>query len=311
VPSAATGGTFSAGNYSITYANGSLTVSPALLTITPNSISKLAGVALPATTTDFVSAGLKNGETIAQVKQSGLGISAAAPVGTGYGIVLSDASGGSFDPANYSITYTPFVAGVSGGSVTVTAPTVQFVTIPIIVQQIAPAVFGPSALNYIPVQLPVASLAGATGASASISATGASASISAAGVSAAGVSTAIGSAAAPAAIGTPVNAAAGPNLSAGGAPTASAVSAVGSDPSGSTGSPSASGTSAGTGTTTSGASQTASAQPGTSADSSANNAESSDSSSRTANAVTAIGQVRDLVGPTNIRVVNGGINTSR
>ena len=39
-PSAATGGTFSTGNYNITYANGSLTITPATLTVTANNASK-------------------------------------------------------------------------------------------------------------------------------------------------------------------------------------------------------------------------------------------------------------------------------
>jgi hypothetical protein len=56
-PSAAAGGTFSVGNYSITYANGTLTVNAAPLSVTATSASKTYGAANPAfadTITGFV-----------------------------------------------------------------------------------------------------------------------------------------------------------------------------------------------------------------------------------------------------------------
>jgi hypothetical protein len=45
VPSAATGGTFTASNYSITYANGTLTVNPKALTVTADDGSATYGTA--------------------------------------------------------------------------------------------------------------------------------------------------------------------------------------------------------------------------------------------------------------------------
>jgi hypothetical protein len=49
-PSAATGGTFTAANYNITYANGTLTVNPLGVTVTADAQSKLYGTADPALT---------------------------------------------------------------------------------------------------------------------------------------------------------------------------------------------------------------------------------------------------------------------
>src|SRR5205807_439967 len=69
-PSAATGGTFTAGNYTITYATGQLTVNAATLTVTPNAVSTTySGVALNNTTysdntANYSITGFQNGETI-------------------------------------------------------------------------------------------------------------------------------------------------------------------------------------------------------------------------------------------------------
>ena len=77
-PSAATGGTFNAGNYTITYANGTLTVTPAALTITANNGSKIYGQT-PASTA-FTASGLRNGETIGSVTEASTGTAAATSV---------------------------------------------------------------------------------------------------------------------------------------------------------------------------------------------------------------------------------------
>ena len=84
-PSAATGGTFVAGNYNITYATGDLNVSPAALTVTANGQTKQHGqtLAFGAGSTLFTSAGLKNSETIGSVTLSvnNNGGAAAAAIG--------------------------------------------------------------------------------------------------------------------------------------------------------------------------------------------------------------------------------------
>jgi hypothetical protein len=105
VPSSATGGTFTASNYSITYTNGTLTVNTALLTITADDASKCFGTTYTLGTSAFTSIGLQNSETIGSVTLNSSGASSGAAVGT-YAIVPSAATGGTFTVSNYSITYT-------------------------------------------------------------------------------------------------------------------------------------------------------------------------------------------------------------
>jgi hypothetical protein len=101
-PSAATGGTFTAGNYSITYNTGALTVNPASLTVTASNATKTYGQT--PTLTAFTSSGLQNSETIGNVTESSSGTSATASVGS-YSITPSAATGGTFTAGNYNITY--------------------------------------------------------------------------------------------------------------------------------------------------------------------------------------------------------------
>src|SRR5574343_217059 len=62
VPTAATGGTFNAANYSITYVKGNITVTQAALTVTADNISKVYGATLTSGTgkTTFTYSGLQN-----------------------------------------------------------------------------------------------------------------------------------------------------------------------------------------------------------------------------------------------------------
>ena len=116
VPSAATGGTFSAGNYVITYVNGSLTIAPAPLTVTASNASKIYGQT--PTLSAFTSSGLQNGETIGSVTQTSAGMAGTASVaGSPYAVVPSAATGGTFSAGNYVITYV-------NGSLTITPVTV-------------------------------------------------------------------------------------------------------------------------------------------------------------------------------------------
>ena len=107
----ATGGTFSSANYDITYAAGSLTVGKAALTVTATDVTKTYGQT--STLSAFTSSGLQNSETIGSVTLTSSGTAATAGVGSSpYAISVSNATGGTFDAANYDITYT-------GGSLTV------------------------------------------------------------------------------------------------------------------------------------------------------------------------------------------------
>ena len=97
--SAATGSGLS--NYSITYATGStLTVSAAVLTITPTSESKTYGSTY--TLTAYTATGLQNSDTVTGVTLASSGTVATATVGS-YAITASAATGSGL--SNYSITY--------------------------------------------------------------------------------------------------------------------------------------------------------------------------------------------------------------
>lgn len=122
-PSAASGGTFSPGNYSITYNTGTLTVDPKALTITADTVTKPFGATLSSPVTGssaFTSAGLVGSETIGSVTIT-YGTGSAAEDSAGdypNQVTPSLAVGGTFDIANYAVTYV-------SASLTVTAdPTI-------------------------------------------------------------------------------------------------------------------------------------------------------------------------------------------
>jgi hypothetical protein len=103
-PSNASGGTFIPGNYTIRYVNGILTVTPAPLIITASNVTKTYGQT--PTLTGFTTSPLLNGETVGSVTETSPGTPAKAPVaGSPYVITPSDATGGTFIPGNYSISY--------------------------------------------------------------------------------------------------------------------------------------------------------------------------------------------------------------
>ncbi len=119
-PGGATGGSFNAGNYSISYANGSLTVTPAALTVTAGNASKSYGQT--PTLSAFSSTGLQNAETIGSVTETSAGRAATASVSGGpYTITPGSATGGSFDAGNYSIGYANGSLTVTPAALTVTA----------------------------------------------------------------------------------------------------------------------------------------------------------------------------------------------
>ena len=108
-PSAATGGTFTANNYDITYATGNIIVGKANLTITANDVNKTYGATLTggAGSTAFTSSALQNSETIGSVTIAyGSGAASNAAVGTySNAVTPSAATGGTFNTNNYNINY--------------------------------------------------------------------------------------------------------------------------------------------------------------------------------------------------------------
>jgi hypothetical protein len=125
VPSAAEG-TYLPSNYIVSYVNGTLTVTPAPLTITANDVVKNYGenIALPVTA--FSTQGLLNGDRVSTVLPSSVGQSANALPGISYPIVLGQPTGSEFVASNYSIGYV-------NGSLTVIA-----------LPEIFPTSFGPA-----------------------------------------------------------------------------------------------------------------------------------------------------------------------
>ena len=105
-------------SYSGSAGAANLTVSPASLTITADPTNKFYGqtVTFGSGSKQFTNTGLQNGETIDSVTLACSGGVATAPVsGSPYTITPSAATGGTFNPANYSITYNP-------GTLTVVLP---------------------------------------------------------------------------------------------------------------------------------------------------------------------------------------------
>ncbi len=93
-------------NYATAIRTVSLDVLPAPLTVTANDRSKTYGQAAAFTGAEFTAAGLQNSETVGTVTLTSSGAAPTATVaGSPYSIVPSAASDGTFNPANYSVTY--------------------------------------------------------------------------------------------------------------------------------------------------------------------------------------------------------------
>ncbi|MDB5004675.1 MAG: hypothetical protein JWQ34_2900, partial [Mucilaginibacter sp.] len=100
IPSAAAGGTFAPGNYTITYQAGNITVTPASLTATADSKSKIYGDVNPVLTISYT--GFVNSDGIAQLTTQPAAVTTAtqaSPVGQ-YPIIVSDGSA-----SNYTFGY--------------------------------------------------------------------------------------------------------------------------------------------------------------------------------------------------------------
>ena len=102
VPSAAAGSGLA--NYTISYVNGSLTVSAKALTVTADNRSKTYGDTVTFAGTEFTTSGLVNSDTVTSVTLTSSGAGASATVAASpYSIVPSAAAGTGL--ANYSISY--------------------------------------------------------------------------------------------------------------------------------------------------------------------------------------------------------------
>ena len=113
--SSATGSGLS--NYSVSYLDGSLSVTPRALTVQAGNGTHVYGNTLSFTGTEFDTSGLVNGDSVVSVSLSSTGASATANAGS-YAITGSSASGSGL--SNYSISYL-------AGSLTVTPRALYYV----------------------------------------------------------------------------------------------------------------------------------------------------------------------------------------
>ena len=118
VPSAAVG--TGLGNYTITYLNGLLTVTPAPLTITADDHSKVYGQTVVFAGSEFSTSGLLNSDSVASVTLVSPGAAATATVaGSPYPITPSAAVGTGL--GNYAITYVDGELMLTPAPLTITA----------------------------------------------------------------------------------------------------------------------------------------------------------------------------------------------
>ncbi len=113
-------GSLSAANYTFAFTNGTLTINPAILTITANAASKSYGQTLRFTGSEFNTGGLVNSDTVTSVTLASAGAAATATVaGSPYAISASAATG--LGLSNYNVTYVYGTLTVTPASLTVTA----------------------------------------------------------------------------------------------------------------------------------------------------------------------------------------------
>jgi len=133
-PSAATGGTFAAANYTITYnaLNNGLSVTPVALTVTASAESMNYGYTYPGfhtlETSNFTASGFKNGQTTASmtVTLTCPDGTPTTPVAVYTGAIVPSAAAQlsgktNFSPGNYTITYANGTFTVSRVALSVTA----------------------------------------------------------------------------------------------------------------------------------------------------------------------------------------------
>ncbi len=110
-------------NYSISYVNGNVSITPAPLTVTANSTSKTYGSTVTFAGTEFGTTPLVNGETVGTATLASAGAVANASVaGSPYSITVGSLTGGTFTASNYNITYVPGTLTVNQApAITITA----------------------------------------------------------------------------------------------------------------------------------------------------------------------------------------------
>jgi hypothetical protein len=119
VPSSVTGGTFNAGNYTITYNNGALTVNPAALTLSAVTDTKTYD-ATTSSTASPTSSGLVGGDTVSSLSQVFDSKNAGArTLSVSGGYVVNDGNRG----ANYSVTTTTAAGTIIPAALTISAAT--------------------------------------------------------------------------------------------------------------------------------------------------------------------------------------------
>ena len=114
---AITQGTLAAANYTIAFVPGSLSVTPAPLTVTATSPNKVYGAALPGLT--YTTSTLVNGDTTLTALTGALTTTATASSSVGSYAIIQ----GTLTAANYTITFVPGSLSVTPAPLTVTAAT--------------------------------------------------------------------------------------------------------------------------------------------------------------------------------------------
>ena len=129
-------------NYSVSVLMAPGTISPVPLTITAQDVSKVYGQT--PVLSAFDASALVNGETVGSVTLVSAGqVATASVAGSPYAIVPSNATGGTFTPGNYSISY------VNGALAVTPAPVVPPVEPPVVEPPAEPPVV------VVPVEPPV------------------------------------------------------------------------------------------------------------------------------------------------------------
>jgi len=117
-------GTLNSTNYGFLFVNGTLTVNPAVLTVTAGSTNKTYGQTVLFKGTEFTSSGLLNGNTVTNVSLSSSGAGTTASVANSpYPINASNATGAGL--TNYTIQYQPGTLIVNRAPLTATANNVS------------------------------------------------------------------------------------------------------------------------------------------------------------------------------------------
>ena len=111
-------GTLASSNYSFTFVNGTLSVTPATLTVTANNASRIYGAANPTFTASYT--GFVNNDT-ASVLSGEPSLTTAATQTSGVGSYPITASAGTLANANYTFTFVDGALTVNKAALTITA----------------------------------------------------------------------------------------------------------------------------------------------------------------------------------------------